>query len=51
MIYTFICDPDECDSRIDFYVKDEFGFPNGEVKMTCPCGQPMTYIGLEVVSA
>ena len=46
MIYTFICDPDECDARIDFYARDGFGFPSGEVKMTCPCGRKMQYISL-----
>jgi hypothetical protein len=46
VIYIFVCDPDECDARIDFHARDGFGFPNGEVKMTCPCGRKMQYISL-----
>lgn len=46
MIYIFVCDPDECDARIDFHARDGFGFPNGEVKMICPCGRRMQYISL-----
>jgi hypothetical protein len=46
MIYTFICDPDECDAMIIFHARDGFGYPNGEVKMTCPCGRKMQYISM-----
>jgi hypothetical protein len=46
MIYTFICDPDECDAMIILHARDGFGYPNGEVKMTCPCGRKMQYISM-----
>ena len=44
-MYTFVCDPDNCDGLIEFHASDGFGYPNGEVKMTCPCGRGMQYIG------
>ena len=47
MIYTFVCDPDHCDSMIQFHARDGYGFPNGMVKMTCPCGRTMQFIGME----
>jgi len=38
--YTYSCDPDECDSLIEFTCKDDFGFPSGSVtNITCPCGR------------
>lgn len=38
--YTYACDPDECDSLIEFTCKDTFGFPSGSVmNITCPCGR------------
>lgn len=43
-IYTFTCDPKECDALIEFTARDGFGFPNGEVKMKCPCGRRMNFI-------
>jgi hypothetical protein len=46
MIYTFICDPDECDAMIIFHARDGYGYPNGEVKMICPCGRKMQYISM-----
>lgn len=42
--YTFTCDPDNCDALLEFTARDGFGFPNGEVTMTCPCGRKMNYI-------
>jgi hypothetical protein len=51
MIYTFICDPDECDAMIIVHTSDGFGFPNGEVKMKCPCGKRMQYISMTNTSA
>lgn len=47
MIYVFVCDPEECDAMIKFHARDGYGFPFGAVKMTCPCGRSMQYIGLE----
>jgi hypothetical protein len=46
-IYSFVCDPDECDSLMEFHVRDGFGFPNGVVSMKCPCGKEMQYIQRE----
>jgi len=45
--YTFVCDPDECDSLLEFTARDGFGFPNGEVAMKCPCGRKMVYVSGE----
>jgi hypothetical protein len=45
MKYTFVCDPDECDALLEFTTLDGFGFPSGEVKMQCPCGKDMHWIG------
>lgn len=42
--YWFICDQQECDSAVEFHARDGFGFPNGTVSMTCPCGRQMQYI-------
>jgi len=47
-VYTFVCDPDECDAMVEFHSRDGFGFPNGGIKMKCPCGKDMNYIGLEI---
>lgn len=41
--YTFVCDPDACDTLIEVTCK-EFDFPNGEVKMSCPCGRVMQLV-------
>jgi len=45
--YTFICDPDECDTMIEVTSSDGFGFPSGVVKLTCPCGRDMLHISTE----
>ena len=45
--YTFVCDPDECDALLEFTARDGYGFPNGSVEMTCPCGRKMAYISYE----
>jgi hypothetical protein len=49
-VYYFVCDPDECDGLVEFHTSDGFGFPNGEVKMKCPCGKVMQYIQRREVS-
>jgi DUF4097 and DUF4098 domain-containing protein YvlB len=36
--YSFACDPDECDTLIEVTCRD-FGFPNGVMQLTCPCGR------------
>lgn len=48
-VYTFTCDPDECDALIEFVARDGFGFPSGEVSMKCPCGRQMIYIKREAI--
>ena len=47
--YTFVCDPDECDTLIEVTCKLPFDFPNGEVAMTCPCGRKMQWIMAEEI--
>ena len=49
--YTFVCDPDECDSLVELTTVDGFGFPNGVVENTCPCGRKMSYIGATTLSS
>jgi hypothetical protein len=44
-IYTFICEPQECDALVEFHASDGFVFPNGEIKMKCPCGREMHFVG------
>jgi hypothetical protein len=43
--YTFVCDPDECDTLIELTTSDGFGFPSGVTQLTCPCGRQMSYLG------
>ena len=45
--YTFVCDPNECDSLLEFTARDGYGFPNGIVSIHCPCGREMQYISVE----
>jgi len=49
--YTFVCDPFECDSLLEFTTRDGYGFPNGIVSMTCPCGREMQYISVEDIES
>jgi hypothetical protein len=51
MVYVFVCDPEDCDAMIKVYVSDLHDFPSGEIKMTCPCGRSMHYIGLDDTNA
>ena len=44
--YTFVCDPDECDTMIEVTV-GPFNWPNGVVKLTCPCGREMQYLSVQ----
>lgn len=46
--YTFVCDPDNCDTLIEVTCTSGFDFPNGEVKLTCPCGRQMAYISATI---
>ena len=45
--YTFVCDPDECDSLIELTSSDGFGFPSGVMELTCPCGRKTTLLSVE----
>lgn len=44
--YTFICDPEECDTMIEVTV-GPFNWPNGVIKLTCPCGREMQYLSVQ----
>jgi hypothetical protein len=45
--YTFVCDPDECDSLIELTSSDGFGFPSGVTELTCPCGRKTTLLSVQ----
>lgn len=46
--YTYVCDPDECDSLVEYTCGDTFGFPSGDVRnFTCPCGRNMQLVSVE----
>jgi hypothetical protein len=45
--YTFVCDPNECDSLIELTSSDGFGFPSGVTELTCPCGRKTTLLSVE----
>jgi len=44
--YTFVCDPDECDTLIQLTCND-FGFPSGVMQVTCPCGRSCQILSVE----
>ena len=46
-VYTFACDPDECDCLIQVTSSDGFGFPSGVVELICPCGRKPTLLSVE----
>jgi hypothetical protein len=45
--YTFVCDPEHCDSLIELTSSDGFGFPSGVMELTCPCGRKTTLLSVE----
>jgi hypothetical protein len=45
--YTFVCDPEECDTLAEYTIKDTYGWPNGVIKVTCPCGRNMQYLSVD----
>jgi hypothetical protein len=49
--YTFVCDPDECDTLIEVTCVSGFDFPNGVIKHTCPCGRQMSYLSATILSS
>jgi hypothetical protein len=42
--YTFVCDPDECDTMFEVTTSDGFGFPSGTTQLKCPCGRNTTLV-------
>jgi hypothetical protein len=46
--YTFVCDPNECDTMVEVIVSAHHDFPNGVIKNTCPCGREMSYLGATI---
>lgn len=47
--YRFVCDPDLCDTLIEVTCPSGFDFPNGVIKLTCPCGRQMQYISATII--
>ena len=47
--YTFVCDPNNCDTLIEVTCPSGFDFPNGVVQLTCPCGRKMSYISATIL--
>jgi len=45
--YTFVCDPDECDTMFEVTTSDGFGFPSGITQLKCPCGRDTTYVSFK----
>lgn len=43
--YTFVCDPDECDTLIEVTC-DNYGFPSGVMQLTCPCGRKLDVLSV-----
>ena len=43
--YTFICDPEECDTMIEVTC-DNYGFPSGVMQLTCPCGRVLQVLSV-----
>ena len=44
MRYTFVCDPDHCDTLIEVLSVEGRNPFGDEVKMICPCGRSMNWI-------
>lgn len=44
--YSFVCNG-ECDALIEYTFKDGFGWPNGVIKLSCPCGSDTTLLSVE----
>ena len=43
--YTWVCTGD-CDALIEYTFKDGFGWPNGVMQLTCPCGSNCTLLSV-----
>jgi neutral trehalase len=44
--YTWVCTGD-CDALIEYTYKDGYGWPNGVMQLTCPCGSICTLLSVE----
>jgi hypothetical protein len=44
--YTWVCTGD-CDALIEYTFKDGFGWPNGVMELTCPCGSNCILLSAE----
>jgi len=44
--YTWVCTGD-CDALIEYTIKDGFGWPAGEMNLTCRCGSTATCLSVE----
>lgn len=44
--YTWVCTGD-CDALIEYTFKDGYGWPNGVMELTCPCGSKCTLLSQE----
>lgn len=44
--YTWVCTGD-CDALIEYTFKDGFGWPNGVMNLTCPCGSNCTLLSVQ----
>jgi flagellar basal body-associated protein FliL len=43
--YTWVCTGD-CDALIEYTYKDGYGWPNGVMQLTCPCGSTCTLLSV-----
>jgi hypothetical protein len=44
--YTWAC-TGVCDALIEYTFKDAYGWPNGVMKLTCPCGSTCTLLSVD----
>ncbi len=45
-VYTWVCTGD-CDALIVCTFRDKYGWPNGVMEFTCPCGSKCTLLSVE----
>jgi len=44
--YTWVC-TGNCDALIEYTFKDGYGWPNGVIQLTCPCGSTCTLLSVD----
>lgn len=44
--YTWVC-TGVCDALIEYTFKDGYGWPNGVIQLTCPCGSTCTLLSVD----